>query len=229
MNKEIKKATRDIDPWDDNFATKLGVAYEESRKKALDNFDANVELGIALMLRFKEKAKSMGLIENNGTDAVTRTYMITIRPDDKRIDFNHFRNVVQDYVNRRMIENIYAISFEQKGTSEDTLGNGFHVHIIAKVTCRSKRELLLNTISTFKNWTASNCIQVDLCKNPEEVKQKYLIDYSSSDEHKIETKKWDSLWRERNNIAPIYESKNIGNNNRALIESNSGTIIVDLS
>lgn len=190
------KLRRDIARQADHLET---LGYDEStageiaKSSAMTTFEANTRLGIELMLKYKEIASEMGLIQ----DKVYNTFMITIRPECKKVSFEKFYDDVYDYLERKMFcgKHIYAVRFEQKGTSDETLGHGFHVHIISETNCRSKGEVLRNTISTFKNYCAANCIQVDLCKNPEETKQKYLIDYESKDGHKIVTKEWDDKWR----------------------------------
>lgn len=171
-----------------------------------------MKYGCQLALAYKDVATEMGLLQSKAKN----TFMITIRPECKKINLHTFKKDVDDYLQRQMFKHIYICSFEQKGTSVDTLGHGFHVHIIAETTCRSKGEVLRNTISTFKRYTADNCIQVDVCKNPESVKQDYLIDYKSQDGHKEITKEWDILWREREGIA-------------CPIKSNSGPQIIELS
>lgn len=206
MAKEVDKRLRLCEAVGNDAITK-----EMIEEQVLNNNIRAMKYGCQLALAYKEVATEMGLLRGTSTN----TFMITIRPECQKINLHTFKQDVNRYLERKMFKHIYICSYEQKGTSLDTLGYGYHVHIIAETTCRSKGEVLRNTISTFERYTASNCIQVDVCKNPESVKQDYLIDYKSQDGHKEITKKWDSLWRQKEGIA-------------CPIKSDEGTLIVEL-
>lgn len=166
----------------------------------MNKFRSNVELGIDLMLIYKDIATEKGLY----ADKVKKTYFITIRPKCT-ITFDEFYNNVKQYVDRKCFIN-YQLTFEQKGTSKETLGEGFHTHIIAHMKQRSKGEVLRDTISAFKHQCEPNCIQVDILKSDSDYKQTlaYITDYTSDDNHKLPTKEWDELWRTNNNLKNIY-------------------------
>lgn len=221
MRKEISRER-------DRFE-RQGLDFDEAIAKAKDNalntFEANTRLGIELMMRYKKIADEMGLYENNAT----RTFMITIRPENNKITFQEFYELIAKYTNRTCFEN-FALTFEQKGTSDETLGHGFHVHIVAKMKQRSKKEVLRDTFSTFKSCTAEHCIQVDVCKNPEATIKNYLIEYNSSDNHKIVTKEWDQKWRLKEDIKSIYNNVVPGKNKELSVpyQVHSGTQIVEL-
>lgn len=133
---------------------------------------------------------------------------ITIRPDESKLTFFEFTTLVDKYINRKTIKN-FTLSYEQKGTSEDTIGKGFHCHIVANTTWRSKGEALRDTFSTFNKICAKNCIQVDRTNNPESIIENYLIEYKSDDDHKSLTKEWDDLWRKKYNIQNVYNNENV--------------------
>lgn len=138
--------------------------------------------------------------------STTNWYFITIRPDEKKINFTEFFKKVQKYSKRACVNSFY-ISFEQKGLSIETLGQGFHCHmIIYSNIWRSKGECLRDTKSSFASCTAPNCIDVSTTRNPEEIKEKYLLSYESKDNHKECTKNWDTLWRSNLGIKSIYEN-----------------------
>lgn len=138
-------------------------------------------------------------------------FFITIRPDDTKCNFIDFKDKCLKLVQRTCFKE-YALSFEQKGTSPEDLGKGFHCHIVAKMKQRSKGEALRDITSSFKTWIdqgmiAPNCIDVCITKNPEELVNRYLIAYDSDDEHKALTKSWDDLWRQHNEVLPLYAQK----------------------
>lgn len=176
------------------------IALNNATILAMNDFERNAKLGIQLMLKFKELAIEEGLTPD---DRISKTYFITIRPKDDAIIFNDFQQRIIKFLQRKCFRK-YTYSYEQKGTTLDTLGEGFHVHIVASMTSRSKGEVLRNTISTFKDICAANCIQVDICKNPEKLINNYLINYESDDGHKITTKDFDAQWRYENNLQPLY-------------------------
>lgn len=166
----------------------------------MNKFRSNVELGIDLMLIYKDIATEKGLY----ADKVKKTYFITIRPKCT-ITFDEFYNNVKQYVDRKCFIN-YQLTFEQKGTSDDTLGYGFHTHILAQMKQRSKGEVLRDTISAFKKLCEPNCIQVDIIKNESDYNNtlSYITEYTSDDDHKIVTKEWDEKWRIKNNLENLY-------------------------
>lgn len=132
-------------------------------------------------------------------------YFITVRPDTKKITFTDFYNDVRKFVERKCFID-YKLSFEQKGMSAETLGEGFHVHIVAALKQRSKGEVLRDTQNTFKRYTAPNCIEVLTTKNPAELVENYLVNYHSDDGHKAPTKEWDAQWRTRENLDSLYSN-----------------------
>lgn len=214
MVKEINKLNEkwrkeNCDSFEDDIPEEQIRKHEQM---VLERNKRAMRYGCELALAYKEIASDYGLIKQDAK----RTFMITIRPDTNKINFATFKNDVDNFLTRTMFHKIHHCSFEQKGTSLDTLGHGFHVHIISETTCRSKGEVLRNTISTFKRYTADNCIQVDVCKNPEETIQNYLIDYKSKDGHKEITKEWDARWREQVGLTG------------AVIKSSNGPIIIEL-
>lgn len=205
MAKEVSKLIRE------NEEAGTPMSREIAEERVLNRNKQAMKYGCMLALAYKEVATDMGLL----TAKATNTFMITIRPECKKINLHTFKKDVDDYLKRKMFKHIHICSYEQKGTTMDTLGHGYHVHIIAETTCRSKGEVLRNTISTFQQYTAANCIQVDTCKNPEGVMNDYLIDYKSQDGHKEITKEWDSIWRTQEGLA-------------CPIKSNSGPQIIEL-
>lgn len=154
-------------------------------------------------MQFMQEAKELA-IERGVIEAPTsRTYFITIRPDYTKLAFRTFYDTVKIYMERECFE-WYYLSFEQKGTCDEELGAGYHVHIVAKMKQRSKGEVLRITKSSFKHIVDENYIDVKVCKNPEQVKNDYLLEYKSNDGHKVVTKPWDDKWRSLNNLEQLY-------------------------
>lgn len=166
-----------------------------SETEMMREFDSTCALGITLMERFKSQIPE----RQNGY------YMVTIRPDDKLIKFDDFKILVDKFVIKKFI--LYSYSFEQKSTHPEGLGQGFHVHIIGQAKA-AKARLLTQACNYFADCTASNCIQIDLCKHPSEAIKSYLLDYKSDDGHKEKTRECDELWRDKKRLAPLYTNTN---------------------
>lgn len=130
-------------------------------------------------------------------------YFITIRPKEN-ITLYEFNKTIEKFINRSCILN-YTLSLEQKDPNGS--GKGFHVHIITNTYHRSKGECLRDTRSTFKNICEPQCIEIITTKNPNDIINKYLLNYESKDNHKIITKEGDLLWRKKNNIDPLYNNE----------------------
>jgi hypothetical protein len=132
-------------------------------------------------------------------------YAITVRPRPG-VTFEELHAAAVKYTNRACITGVYT-SFEQKGTDETSLGEGFHVHFaIYGYTWRSKGEALRDTISTFGKYADKNCIEVKASKDDvDNYVNYYLIDYNSKDNHKEATKIWDDEWRKMKGLSNIYK------------------------
>lgn len=136
-------------------------------------------------------------------------YMITIRPDTSKVTFSEFYDKIHTLMERKIWLQ-YTLSFEQKGTTEETLGDGFHVHIVSETSHRSKGECLRDLLSSFKKWInkgmiQEQCIDVKVSKTPDKIIQDYMIEYKSEDGHKEQTMETDKLWREKHNLQPVYK------------------------
>lgn len=152
----------------------------------------------------------------------TNWYFVTIRPRPG-IEFTEFKKQVIKYVNRSFMIN-YTLSFEQKSLIGN--GDGFHVHIVCDTNHRSKAECLRDTTSTFKNFCEPNCVDVKTTRNPKDIINNYLVEYKSDDEHKIDTKDGDVIWRNRLGLLNLYEN-NLSEG--AVIKSGTAPYIVEIN
>lgn len=132
-------------------------------------------------------------------------YFVTIRPDDKLTTFDEFKKDVETYVDRQCITTAEYV-FEQKGTDENTLGQGFHAHLIVDATQKSKGQLARDTHSTFKKHTAENCIEVKPIRTAQDKSnvRRYIHTHTSKDGHKEETTIWDAKWRQQKDLRNYY-------------------------
>lgn len=158
-------------------------------------------------IEWHKRATTINVLVNDAYNEVMGTvaghhYFITIRPRPET-EFLEFFRLVNKFVNRKVIKD-YHLTFEQK--NELGSGEGFHAHIVATTTQRSKGECLRDAMSTFKDVAAENCIDVQTTKNPKDIINNYLILYESKDEHKESTKVGDSIWRDKMGLENIYNN-----------------------
>lgn len=185
----------------------LGYDYKERYDQYYEQFIQNEQTEFDEYLRVSKLLHNQFLAFNPSRQA----YFITIRPNDNKCTFLDFKEKVESFIKRACFTKC-TYSFEQKGTSPFNIGSGFHVHIVTQSTHRSKGECLRDTLSSWKQWIesekiASNCIDVAVTKNAENLVQNYLIDYKSDDEHKIATKSIDELWRLNEGLQPLYKKE----------------------
>lgn len=180
---------------------------EEIRQQEFERQASFVLNEIARMKRMRE------IIENDFQELITMSpkehwYLITIRPDDTKCTFVEFKDCVHNLLARKCFLD-YVMVFEQKSTSHEDLGRGFHSHILAKMRQRSKGEVLRDVSSTFaqmisREQIAQNCIDVRVASQPNGVRQ-YLIEGTSADGHKEATHAWDEVWRTELGLHPSYQ------------------------
>jgi len=199
----VNKAKKDAD----KMATAMSQGdYEKYKEIYNQNYEMSMKISFREFDNYLEISKQLHEKYLEFSQGGDKEYFITLRPDDKRVSFDDFQQKVIEYLNRKCFIT-YDCSFEQKGESDETLGNGFHCHIIAKMKQLSKAHVLRDTLSSFKNidWIAPNCIKILPTKNGKELVQNYLIDYKSEDGHKIVTQAWDDKWRDNLGISMLVK------------------------
>ena len=162
-------------------------------------------------------------------------YHITVRPDSTKLKFSSFYEKVRGLMDRLcFIE--YTLSFEQTGEAEEQLGSGFHVHIVANTTHKSKGQVVRDMKSSFKDYCKAGimkpeCIDVEGSRTPKQLIDSYLTEYKSADGHKELLKEWDARWRESLGLLPLYKgvvpplSFNKPGTDKGLPDSRPGTLI----
>lgn len=194
---------------------------EQCKNHKLEIFKDNYKLAVQMMLCAREINEEMGLCKPNQQ----RMFFITIRPKCDSTTFDAFYILITKLMNRNCFSNYY-VTFEQKGTNDESLGHGFHTHIITCATQRGKAEVLRDVHSTVKGCTEKHCIQVDITYNGENMFQNYCIDYESKDGHKVSTKLWDQKWRSKIGLADYY--KNELPNRVPAIKSVAGPLVIEM-
>lgn len=208
----LRAATLKADKAAQKYAVQRSAAGDITVTEAYnERFDSECESvlrQIRLMKRMKEVIQDEFAELLDVPKKEKQSYMITIRPDDTKVDLIDFTQKIFSLTSRKcFIEGKY--SFEQKGTCVDDIGKGFHVHIVARMSQSSKGQVLRDVTSTFKDWIekgliTTNNIDVRTTKNPEELVNTYLVEYKSDDGHKEVTQSWDELWRTGNSLKRLY-------------------------
>lgn len=133
---------------------------------------------------------------------------INPRPDS---DFEKFKEAVQKVVTKKWISD-YLYCYEQRGTTMETQGEGFHVHMLlprnGKKPAEAQREIY-NTVKKF----CSNVKHVDIKPVAGEQNIQNKIDYikgickSKNEEgsDKFEKHQIDICWRIEMGLEPFYE------------------------
>ena len=179
---------------------------DEFRRKALDK----------QRKLHKEKLDIAFIIMSDTTKHIAESTMrtchfITLRPKPET-NFITFYDKVSKLMERKIFGD-FKLSFEQKGESDETLGTGFHCHIIVTLSVQAQKkgiaELVRDIASTMngvnkESMITHNNIDIRKTQNPDDIVKNYLIEYNSKDDHKIKTKIWDQKWRESLGLKPLY-------------------------
>jgi len=165
---------------------------EDEFKKMEEAFD----IGLKYYQMAKEKLKSNG----------GRTYLLTIRPPHN-IQFNQFQTDCLFYINKWSNKWLWwEYAYEQKGNSAETIGHGFHIHILFETNENNyyPSHIIRNTNGTFK-YVANNCIDCQTVKNITRAKE--YIRGAKNDSNKQECIEWDIEWRRLNNLKNLYTNE----------------------
>lgn len=138
---------------------------------------------------------------------------ITIRPSTEHKDrFLEFKKYCEEkYFTRQMFLSITYV-FEQKGENIETLGHGYHCHILAHLTPNvQKHHCLRNTKSTFTKFLKGECPDafVEIKKVDTVLYKANLLHYISglkSDIDKFKAVEMDKLFREKYNLETFYSN-----------------------
>jgi len=196
-----------MNPWNECY--KFNDPSSNAMAEYWKTFDASIRMGLMQANRYamiKQQMIEAGELPYlTRGEKISRTYFITVRPDPKKIMFSNFYHKVIEFLNRKCFNN-FILVFEQKGIDDDTLGQGFHIHVLAKMTQESPGKVVEDTFSTFKDSTAQHCIQVDRVKTVDDYERVlgYIRDHKAKDGHKKLTAETDVAWRKSLGLQALY-------------------------
>lgn len=129
---------------------------------------------------------------------------ITIRPKADFADFAKFKKLVDKYTKSKCFKHV-CYTYEQKGTTEETLGTGFHSHLCVCLADRRTKSHALQAAYALRSVCDDPGIKFKPCfTTPDIFITNYLVDYKSKKGHKEATKTWDALWRTKMRLEAMY-------------------------
>ncbi|WP_445729912.1 MULTISPECIES: hypothetical protein [Pseudomonadota] len=151
----------------------------------------------------REKKEKTALEHNN------RYCFITINPKDGT-DFNEFKKQVEKAATRNMFSKVRYV-YEQRGSTPEEAGKGFHVHLLAERNLNYKpSKVLSNLKNTFKS-----LVKVDNphCLNFQNIGKDFALDKDEyidgvkTGEGKDAKQSVDVIFRENHGLESIYGEK----------------------
>lgn len=207
---------------------KLGMMTLKNAEKAKRQTQKLIEMGgsgdpelskqLTIDLEFKklQEAFDIGLtyfnfVRNktselkNGTNE-QRTYLLTIRPKHDA-NFSIFKMNTETFIKKWEKKwDWWEYAFEQCGEDDSTIGNGFHVHILLATTTENyfPSHIIRDAYRVFHLQCERQCIDVRL-KNNQETAHAYICG-NKADSDKLSAVTINHLWRDRQDVAPLYQS-----------------------
>lgn len=176
--------------------------------------------------------------ENHSTSSLKdKWWFVTIRPNKKT--FEEFKERFESRILPRKIIKEIKYCYEQKGTTDDTLGTGHHLHAIIRTAhWYTPGNLARDLLSSMNGFCGNAGIKVSLSKNPEEHFDRYCVNHKSEDGHKEITAVWDKKWRELIGLQDVYtpalnqvreggENTNSGPDGNAEVKFSNETVTVN--
>lgn len=145
-----------------------------------------------------EASKLADLVSTEGEMCVHAT----LRPQPGAIDFASFRSLVLKAVEAKVLKD-YCFVFEQVGTSQESLGEGFHAHIVARLANGRTMSHVKNTWSKLSTVCPGAGFLIKPAGRPWGIIEKYFA-HISKDGHKEVTAEWDTVWRNREGLKAMY-------------------------
>jgi len=119
---------------------------------------------------------------------------------------------VEKFVNRKIVKSAEWV-YEQRGSIEEQMGSGMHVHMLVRQSgALFHGDFTRNARSTFKTLVGNdNAVCVIGCKNVNDVeKRRKYMNGEKQGEAKLVKVEIDKLWRLKNNLSPYYTHENAG-------------------
>lgn len=208
VEKELDKIPLDDPDYNDTYKK----TEELFLKRELRNLRKDIEYAKAV----REILESEGMISHSREprSLPEKWCLITIRPDETP-NIPNFHDALRCGLAKALFLD-YMYAFEQKGESTETMGQGFHVHILAKVTETTRVQNIVAALQNKRSPLSKYnfVLQVGNGRNkfiPDETGYQRALNYIRGEKHNDAKKAAcdiDIIWRRANNLEPLYTKPN---------------------
>lgn len=155
IHKHAEKATEKA--WTASYAemaTKMGLSREDIYNKYINEEFKKLESALKLNERLENLLTQYNITKGKEEKLEGNYFWITLRPGPEHLHrFNDFKHLVDTKYITRSCFLSFILSWEQKGETEETMGEGYHCHILALTpNWLKKTQLIKDTKSTFNKF-----------------------------------------------------------------------------
>lgn len=210
------------------MAAQRGCTLDEERDISKQAFADTIEREfhkceeiVDLAIRLKNMTIEKGLcpqnrLKDNMSD--NNWWWITIRPPPNiNLTFTRFKHWIDNNLLTNIDINKWMYAYEQKGESDETVGTGFHLHMIAHslnyiqkkdmlAKLKTQGKILLN-ISHKNKYPSEYEAMIDVCKIATTTQYNNYVAYMSGDKKqndKLYAVKYDDIFREKFSLQKLY-------------------------
>lgn len=150
-------------------------------------------------------------VTNNSKFIKTDMLFITVNPD-KTVDLSKFLKKVKSCVSKKWIdEHLYVI--EQRGDNEETVGSGFHVHMLIYHQNKSKKwsdvkREIQSTFTSVCETSNPSCLKIKNVPSQTAYNNylNYMIGKKKDVKNKLVKQEFDKVFRKNNGLLDVYTS-----------------------
>lgn len=186
----------------------MNIAEAEALKRKIQvNWNLKFELGLLNPFCSDLLDERNSLREEQAKRLGTLWLWITVSPNPS-VKFLDFKKKIDQTANRKMFSNFYY-TFEQRASTIQELGKGFHSHMLLKRDMKYKQnKVIKNLKNSFKNITNTDNHQIfNFHWCPEEYLTDKIEYMSGTKTGKDKDKKqlMDIVFRQKNNLKEYYK------------------------
>lgn len=198
--------------------TAVGKTFDDLYQQFVDEEFRMLEKALILKPRLDELLNKYNITQPKPEKLSGNYFWITLRPGvEHEHRFAEFKHIVLTKYLTRSCFLSHRYAWEQKGDTPETIGFGYHIHILA--SCPNylmKTQLLKDTKSTFKKFCNGDVpeafIQIEYVKTKEHFFniRAYMMGYKT-DTWKDPACELDKPWREKHGLDDLYGSLDLEN------------------
>lgn len=212
IRKCVEKAQDKIPLDEPDYAKALKDTERDILRLELTKVKRDIEY--AKMVRELLEAEGMMEPKRTAHTLPNKWCMITIRPD-KTPNIQSFHNALRCGLAKPLFLE-YTYAFEQKGETVETMGKGFHVHIVAKVRDGTRTQNIIAALTNKRSPLGRYTFQLQIGNGrskfiPDETGLTRAMNYIRGDKHndaKTKACEIDVIWRQAVGLLPVYTEPN---------------------